>query len=278
MKRLVAKRLFRFAPITRVGLTLACCAVGVLARPAAAEEVDFELVLAVDISASMNADEARIQRQGYIDALSDPEFLRAVKRGGRGRIAISYVEWAGAGQQWLTLPWTVIDSAQSAQAFAERIPMPRDINQQGTSIANGIRFATAEIERNGYDAPRRTIDISGDGPNNAGTQVRLASDDAASRGITINGLPIINHDGSDFAGIDRYYADCVIGGPGAFIIPVQSMAEFATAIRRKLILEVIGAAETSPQGALLAHPAASADCLIGEKHRNRFIDRFLPSL
>jgi hypothetical protein len=259
---------------TSVVVFLAAFCVAMSVHPAAAETVELELVLAVDVSASMNPAEAEMQRQGYISALTDPDFLRAVRSGADGKIAIAYLEWAGAGQQRLSVPWSIIDGEESARAFAARIPPIAAVNQQGTSIANAIDFAAAEISRNGYEGVRRTIDVSGDGPNNAGGQVELARDDAVRYGITINGLPIINAEGGGFTGVDHYYADCVVGGPGAFVMPAATMAEFASALRRKLILEVIGRTQDAP----LIRPARSSDCLIGEKRRNRYIDRFFPQL
>jgi hypothetical protein len=245
--------------------------------PVSAEEVDLELVLAVDVSASMSPREGEMQRQGYIAALSHPAFLNAVRMGKLGRIAVTYVEWGGADQQRQSVDWTLIDSTDSALDFAKRIPPLEAINARGTSIANAIAFSADLLRANAYEGRRRVIDVSGDGPNNTGRPVLAARDDAVALGIVINALPIIGHDGDAFPGIERYYADCVAGGPGAFVLPVDHIAEFAVAIRRKLVLEVIGAAsEAAPSGLML--PAAATDCLTGEKSREKWLGRFLPQL
>lgn len=261
-------------------IAAACLALPIMASTPDVHDVDIELVLAVDISGSMNKTEAELQRQGYVKALTNTAFLNAIADGQIGRIAIAYVEWAGADQQWLTVPWSVIDSKASALLFAEQLRRPREVNQRGTSISAAIDFAAGAILGNGYQGHRMVIDISGDGPNNVGRPVLVARADAMGRGITVNGLPIINTDDSYFDGIDSYYSDCVVGGPGAFLLPARSNPEFAAAIRRKLILEVVGSDEHNQKEDLKWQVTASpgSDCLIGEKLRARYIGNIYPEL
>ena len=248
-----------------------------LAATTRAAAVDTELVLAVDISGSISPAEAEQQRQGYVAALTDPVFLQAIRQHQIGKLAISYIEWAGADQQWIAVPWTVIESEATARAFAARIPRPRQVNQRGTSISAAIDFATSAILNNTLHGRRLVIDISGDGPNNVGRPVLAARAEAEAQGIIINGLPIINTDDDYFGGLDRYYSDCVVAGPGAFLLPAPTMAEFASAIRRKLILEVIGAAAPNLRQPGIS-PAAQTDCLIGEKLRERYLGKYYPQL
>jgi hypothetical protein len=253
---------------------LACLAFAV--AEAHAEPVDVELVLAVDVSESMDRDEFAIQRAGYAAALRHPGFIRAVLSGPNGRIALSYFEWAGTVRRQSVVPWQVIDGADSAQAFAERLEsLPADVFR-GTSISAALDFGASSIETNVFDGARRVIDISGDGPNNFGGPVAQARDAAVRRGIVVNGLPILIRPSPIFPAIDRYYAECVTGGPGSFVLPIRATSEFATAIRRKLILEVSGA---SPDMRIIpAQAGAPVDCLIGERTRRRLSDRFYPEL
>ena len=214
-----------------------------MAQPAS-EPVDLELILAVDVSGSIDPDEARMQREGYIAAFSSPQVIDAIRHGFHGRIAMLYFEWAGLGYNRLLADWSVIHDAASAAAFRtilERTPperMPR------TSISQAIDYALPQFARSGHQGKRRVIDISGDGPNNWGRSVTEARDEAVAAGITINGLPIVNDRPSfgspQAANLDLYYTDCVIGGPSTFIIVAQGFEDFARAVRRKLILEIAG--------------------------------------
>lgn len=239
-------------------------------------QVDVELVLAVDVSESMDLEEFAVQRAGYVAALRHPAFIRAALSGPNGRIAIGYFEWAGMVQRRSIVPWQVIDGADSARAFAEGLEsLPADVFR-GTSIAAALEFGASSIETNGFDGMRRVIDISGDGPNNFGGPVVQARDAVVGRGIVVNGLPILIRPSPTFPAIDRYYAECVTGGPGSFVLPIRTASEFATAIRRKLILEVSG---TAPEPKIvLAQVDAPVDCLIGERARQRLSDRFFPEL
>jgi Protein of unknown function (DUF1194) len=233
-------------------------------------EVDLELVLAVDVSRSMNGAEAKLQRDGYIAALSDPAFANAVQAGMLGRIAVTYVEWAGQVSQRVVADWQIIDSAERARGFAGLIGSSAPGSARGTSISSALDFSAAQIQANAFDGLRRVIDISGDGANNVGRPVLEARQDAIDAGITVNGLPILVPGSGTISNLDDYYADCVIGGAGAFSLPARGMEEFALAIRRKLILEVSGGFETNVQPAAARPPV---DCLIGEKMRRENFNR-----
>jgi hypothetical protein len=235
---------------------------------AGAAPVDVELVLAVDISYSMDPDEQALQREGYVLALTSREFLQALKGGINGRIAITYVEWAGANNQRIVVPWRMIDGPESADAFATDIQRAPYRRASRTSISGALQFAKSLFEGSGYRGLRRVIDVSGDGVNNSGVPVALARDDAVASGITINGLPIMLNrsyrNPMDIDNLDAYYEDCVIGGPGAFVIPIREREKFIEATRSKLVLEV---AEQIRAPRLM--PAATnqprVSCTIGEK-------------
>ncbi len=251
------------------------CQWPILAR-ADAVAVDVELVLAVDVSESMDPEEFAIQRAGYVAALRHPDFARAALSGPNGRIALSYFEWAGTVRLQAVVPWQVIDDDASARAFAEMLEaLPAGVFRS-TSISAALDFGASSIETNGFDGTRRVLDISGDGPNNFGGPVVQARDAAVSHGIVINGLPILIRPSPIYPAIDRYYAECVTGGPGSFVLPIRSASEFATAIRRKLILEV-GGASPDPE-IVLAQAGTPVDCLVGEGARRRLSDRFYPEL
>jgi hypothetical protein len=251
-------------------------AAGLLAwqAPAAADEVpvDLELVLAVDVSGSMDVEEQRIQRAGYVAALTDPEVLRAIASGSYGRVAIAYVEWAGSMAQELTVPWELVDDGESAEAFAQRLAAAPTARIRGTSISGALAFSAPLFDSNGYEGLRRVIDISGDGPNNMGPPVVPARDAVLERGIVINGLPVMLRPSQlgtmDIAALDVYYTDCVIGGPGSFVLPVREPGQFAEAIRQKLVLEIAG---LPPRVTLAAERererASRSDCMVGERLR-----------
>ncbi|MDF1792365.1 MAG: DUF1194 domain-containing protein [Thalassobaculaceae bacterium] len=238
--------------------------------------VDLQLVLAVDISRSMDHDEQRLQRAGYVAALRDPEVIRAIEDGPLGRIAVTYVEWAGQGLQTILVPWTLVDGSAAAARVADRLAALPLQRLRRTSISDALSFSSRHFETSGFTSPRRVIDVSGDGPNNSGFLVTGARDAVLEQGITINGLPIMLKTGLpsgffDVRDLDLYYEDCVIGGFGAFIVTVQDAARFADAIRRKLILEIAGSTPsprivpaqfTAPRSAQLS---AQTDCQIGEK-------------
>jgi hypothetical protein len=240
--------------------------------------VDLELVLAVDASRSIDAHEAALQRAGYIAAIMHPDFVRAIKLGANGRIALSYFEWAGQIRQDTLVPWQIIDSEESAADFAGRIGGSDSYGLRGTSISGALIFATGLIGASPYNEERRVIDVSGDGPNNIGSPVEEARDSAVSAGIVINGLPMLIRPSPTYKHLDRYYGDCVIGGPGSFMLPVYDIQEFATAIRRKLILEVSGAMPEAVIVPIADEEVAPTDCLKGERDRRLFSDPYFPEL
>jgi hypothetical protein len=239
-------------------------------------DVDVELVLAVDMSGSMDMEEARVQRSGYLQALRHPEFINAVKGGFLGRIAIGYFEWAGLVNEASVVNWQIIDDAEDAEAFAAKVEARPIGTRRGTSISNAILFGTKLIDSNAFSGARRVIDISGDGPNNTGPPVAPARNDAVERGIVINGLAILIRPSVSTGPLDQYYAECVIGGPGSFVLPVHEAEDFAVAIRQKLILEVSGVAPRPMLSLAAGEPVA--DCMIGEKLRPGFLDRVYPEL
>jgi hypothetical protein len=255
----------------KLSAVIAFCATAATAPEGQLQEVDLELVLAVDVSRSMNAAESALQRKGYVEALSDPAFARAVEAGPFGKIAVSYVEWAGIGQQRVTIDWRLIDGAQSAASFAKLVGAAPIESARGTSISAVVDFAVRHIAENGFKGLRTVIDVSGDGPNNMGRPVLRARADALEAGLTINGLPILVPGASALSTLDAYYADCVIGGPGAFSLPARGMEEFAVSIRRKLILEVGGIVPARPAP---VDDHMKSDCMIGEKMRQQYIDRY----
>jgi hypothetical protein len=244
------------------------------------EVVDVELVLAVDVSLSMSPDELIIQRDGYAAALTDPVVLGAILDGVHGKIAVTFVEWAGSTVQQVVVPWSVIASAEDARAFVARMTATPPRSARRTSISAAIAFAAAQFENSGFRSLKRVIDVSGDGPNNQGGAVHHARNRIIETGITINGLPLMTNGGGmasayDITNLDKYYADCVIGGPGAFMIPVNDWSQFPEAIRRKLVLELADArhplrtameAEFPPVVPALA--SFVTDCEIGEKMWN----------
>lgn len=242
--------------------------------------VDLELVLAVDVSFSMDADEQRLQLEGYVNAFRDQEVIDAIRSGLHRRIAVIFVEWGGVGFQRVKVPWTLIDGADAAHAFAARLADQPLAFLPRTSISDAIIQAIPLFAQNKFKGLRRVIDVSGDGPNNQGGAVTLARNAAVAEGITVNGLPVLLRPGEpagffDLENLDVYYEDCVIGGPGSFIVPVRNRTNFAEAIRRKLILEMAGL-QPRLMAAQLARRAPRVDCLIGEKLWERWLDNSGP--
>ena len=239
-----------------------------LADKDAASSVDLELVLAVDVSYSMDMDELAIQREGYAQAIISKEFLQALKTGPTGKIAVTYFEWAASSDQKIIIPWRVIDGPETADAVANEIMKTPIRRASRTSISGAINFAMPLFDENPYHGLRRVIDISGDGPNNNGVPVTGARDAALEKGITINGLPIMVKEPSystmDIDNLDLYYEDCVIGGPGSFVVTIKDRDKFKEAIRTKLLLEV---ADRTPEHRVVpvAEKEPRVSCLIGEK-------------
>ncbi|WP_208990098.1 DUF1194 domain-containing protein [Pseudovibrio brasiliensis] len=215
------------------------------------KEVDLELVLAVDISQSMDPEEQRVQREGYVAALTSDEVLDAIKYGPIGRIAVAYMEWGGKDEHFVVADWTIISDKASAGKFAGKIAEAPLRRVQRTSISSALTQAVNLVTANEYNGMRRVIDISGDGPNNQGSAVTEARDAAIAQGVTVNGLPLMLKEESiswqSMLHLDHYYEDCVIGGPGAFSIPVRSKEGFSDAIRMKLVLEIAGLVDDQPK-------------------------------
>src|SRR5262245_36994434 len=235
--------------------------------------VNLELVIAVDVSYSMDMDELAIQREGYARAIVSKEFLQALRAVPGSKVAMTYFEWSMSGDEKIIIPWRVIDGPGSAAAVAAEIMETPVRRGSSTSISGAIDFAVQLFEENPYRGLRRVIDISGDGPNNDGAPVTGERDAALAKGIIINGLPIMVKKPSlsttDIENLDLYYEDCVIGGPGAFIMTTKDREKFQEAIRTKLVREVAG---LTPESGIV--PAVAKEprvpCLIGE---NRWQER-----
>ena len=229
-----------------------------LAAPAAvaAEAVDLLLVLAADVSRSVDAPKFQLQRDGYASAITDPRVLEAIRSGPRGRIAICFVEWSGAGNQKVVIDWTIVRDNASAQQFSSQLAeAPRSFADR-TSISGGIDFAMSQFDRAPFESKRRTIDVSGDGTNNSGRDVTAARDEALAKGVTINGLVILSERPLSWnaehtnppGGLDAYYRNNVIGGPGAFVMVAQDFKSFGQAIISKLIAEIAWAVPAAGAG------------------------------
>jgi len=251
-------------------LSLAACllvilAVPVRANPAPGTEVDLALVIAVDISYSMDPEEQALQREGFAQAFRSPLVHDAIRRGMLGRIAVAYMEWAGAADQKVIIPWSVLDNAESIMAFADKISAVPLRRAQRTSISGAIDYGVQLLGESGVTAVRQVIDVSGDGANNQGRFVVAARDDAVAKGITINGLPIqLKRPGYlDISDLDEYFRECVIGGQGAFMVPVREREQFPQAIKTKILLEIAGSTPSEPL-VQKVQAVPRANCLIGE--------------
>ncbi len=219
---------------------------GVLAA-SAADEVDLLLVLSSDVSRSIDAAKFKLQRDGYAAAIVNPRVIQAIRSGPLGKIGISFVEWSGVGAQKIVIDWTIIRDEASAKDFsAQVIEAPRAFADR-TSISGGIDFALSQLARAPYQAARSAIDVSGDGTNNSGRDVGVARDEAVTKGVTINGLVILTAPPqSSFngehtnppGGLENYYRDNVVGGPGAFVMVAETFDSFGQAILSKLIAEI----------------------------------------
>ena len=221
-------------------------AAAVPAAAAAAEQVDLLLVLAADVSRSVDNAKFQLQREGYAAAISDPRVLDAIRSGRNGRVGLTFVEWSGAGSQRVLIDWTTIGDAETARGFGDRLLEASRSFADRTSISGAIEFAMGQLARAPYESARRTIDVSGDGTNNAGRDVTLARDEAVAQGVTINGLVILsetplawNPDHTNPpGGLQNYYRNNVIGGPGAFVLVAENFNSFGQAIVKKMIAEV----------------------------------------
>jgi hypothetical protein len=236
-----------FRACVSTAAAVAAIMAGVVGAPlCAAENVDLLLVLAADVSRSVDSEKFDLQRNGYAAAIGDPRVLDAIRSGRNGRIGVALVEWSGVGAQKLIIDWTPISDLKTAQQFASQIiESPRPFADR-TSISGGIDFALTQLERAPFEAPRRVIDVSGDGTNNSGRDVANARDDAVAKGVTINGLVILsdrpmpwNPDHTNPpGGLAQYYRDNVIGGPGAFVMQAENFESFGQAIINKLVAEI----------------------------------------
>ncbi len=233
--------------------------------------VDAEVVFAVDISYSMDRVEQEMQRDGYVQALTSPDFLNALKSNAIGKIAVAYLQWASYGDQDVVIPWTVIDGPESAAAVAQKLKNAPYRRAQRTSISGAIDAAAKMFDGNGFDSSRLVIDVSGDGPNNNGRIVTEARDEAVAQGITINGLPLVGIrqwiGPADVRDLDIYYEDCVIGGPEAFSVTIRDTRSFVEATRSKLVREIATGPAIGPEPSLFI-PAQAKEprisCTIGE--------------
>ncbi|MEM9332334.1 MAG: DUF1194 domain-containing protein [Pseudomonadota bacterium] len=269
-------RVLRFATFSRLLMVFVCvtCLQTALSNTSVAQaddlEVDVQLVLAVDVSRSMSPPELEIQRRGYAEALVSDEVVSAIQSGLLGRVAITYIEWAGAFSQRTVVGWSLISNRAEAQAFANQITAHFEDALRRTSISGGLEFAATLFDGNGFASNRRIIDVSGDGPNNQGRPVLMSREEVLQKGIIINGLPLMTEEGAggflSIRDLDAYYTNCVIGGPGSFMLPVLSWEQFPTAVRQKLVLEL---AAYDPAPVIRAEFTKAAnpdyDCLIGEK-------------
>lgn len=240
---------------------------------APAEDVDLALVIATDVSYSVDEHEAQFQRQGAVAAFRDAEVVKAIQSGPRGRIAVAYIDFATIGANRVIAGWHLVHDKASAAAFADILEAaPRTLGVN-TSISSGIEMAETLLETSGYTAAKRMIDISGDGPNNEGHLVTRARDDAIAKGIIINGLPIMTpadkFDIYYLPDLDKYYAGCVIGGPGSFIHVAHGFEDLERALRRKLIQEISSAPPNSLLMRVASSPPADYEkgCDVGERMR-----------
>lgn len=241
--------------ILRILLTI--LAVGAAPLPArAVETVDLLLVLAADVSRSVDQPKFQLQRDGYAAAINDPRVLNAIMSGAHRRIALCFVEWSGAGAQKVVIDWTIIDGPESARKFSDAlVEAPRSFADR-TSISGAIDFSMEMLKRAPFEAARRTIDVSGDGTHNSGRGLLAAREDALAQGVTINGLVILSERPLPWnpehtnppGGLARYFQDNVIGGPGAFVAVAENFQSFGQALIAKLIAEIARAAPPTTTG------------------------------
>lgn len=261
-------------------LRLLLCLLTLTFQSARADQfVDLELVIAVDVSYSVSTGEGDVQRVGYAAALESQEVIEAITSGLHGRVAITYVEWADDLFQKQIIPWRILETPQDALKMAADLRRAPIARSGATSISSALLYAAQLMGTNPWRGLRRVIDISGDGPNNVGPVVTQARDAVLALGITINGLPLLigTLSNADSSALDltAYYEECVIGGPGAFMISVEDWAHFEDAIKRKLVLEIAG---LDPGSIRFAAGRAQADCLFGEREQRRKLKDSLDKL
>jgi hypothetical protein len=237
--------------------TLATAMAGT-APATAATEVDLQLVLAVDVSRSIDEVEAELQRRGYIEALTHDRVMEAVLSGEHKRIALTYVEWAGTHYQTVVIDWTLIDTRAAIRRFAEKLSEAPRQSQSWTAVGAALAFSALRYEKSGYVSKRRVVDVSGDGRTNDGPPADIVRDKLVGQGIVINGLPVMmnrtNFGRPPDLLLDKYYEENVIGGMGSFMIVAQTFDDFGKAVRNKLIREISRAPEGTPD----AHPLTGA--------------------
>jgi hypothetical protein len=265
--------------VTRLIIALFCLAL-TFVDARAREPVDLELVLAVDVSFSMDPEEQRLQREGYVEALRDPEVLQAIANGIHGKIGITYIEWAGAGRVRTLVPWMAISNRATAEAFIDRLSREPYSRLSRTSISTGLIASMEAFKESPFEPMRRVIDVSGDGPNNDGPRVVPVRDAIVEQGVVINGLPILLNrqltgrgNWGDIPNLDEYYEDCVIGGPGSFSIPIRERHEFVPATRRKILMEIANLVPEREPRVMRASTAPRVSCEIGEQMFRRWTDR-----
>jgi hypothetical protein len=227
-------------------LAAALCLVVVSPPADAAEQVDLLLVLASDVSRSVDQPKFLLQREGYATAVSDPHVVEAIRSGPHQRVALCFIEWSGVGAQKLVIDWTMIDGPGAARKFGDQLlELPRSFADR-TSISGAIEFAATQLESAPFEAARHTIDVSGDGTNNAGRDVKFARDEALAKGMVINGLVILSDRPVPWnaehtnppGGLEKYYQENVVGGPGSFVLVAENFNSFGRAIMKKMIAEI----------------------------------------
>jgi hypothetical protein len=204
--------------------------------------VDLQLVLAVDVSRSIDEVEAELQRRGYVEALTSDRIIDAILSGEHRRIALCYTEWAGTHYQTVVIDWSVIDSAAGARRFADKLAEAPRSSQSWTAVGAALVHAGQRFENSGFTSKRRVIDVSGDGRTNDGLPAEIVRDRLVAQGIVINGLPVMmnrtNFGRPPDLTLDRYYEENVIGGPGSFLIVADNFDQFGRAVRTKLVREI----------------------------------------
>jgi len=232
--------------VVRTVLAIAAAMLVLSGAARAAEQVDLLLVLASDVSRSVDTRKFQLQREGYAAALSNPRVVEAIRSGPHGRIAICFLEWSGATSQKLVIDWTIVSDAASARKIGDQmLELPRSFADR-TSISAGLEFAMSQLEHAPFEAPRRTIDVSGDGTNNSGRDIASVRDEVLNKGVTINGLVILSDTPLPWnpehtnppGGLDEYYRRNVTGGPGSFVMVADNHNSFGQAIVKKMIAEI----------------------------------------
>ena len=240
--------------LARTVLALVAATLMLCGAARAAEQVDLLLVLASDVSRSVDTRKFELQRQGYAAALSNPRVIEAIKSGPHGRIAICFIEWSGATSVKLVIDWTIVSDAASARKIGDQmIELPRSFADR-TSISAGIDFSMAQLATAPFEAARRTIDVSGDGTNNSGRDIATVRDEVLAKGVTVNGLVILSDSPLPWnpehtnppGGLGEYYRRNVIGGPGAFVMVAENHDSFGQAIVKKMIAEIAWNAPPHP--------------------------------